>query len=135
MTEYHRAAQGWDDAQIEAVYARHLDIPGTQVIVLGDEQVGVLTVLRGPRADVIFRIGLLPSAQGHGVGTFLIRSIQETNGRRGRAVRLSVYKCNPAAKLYRRLGFQVVSETDTDFHMLWQPPPKLPDSQCARGQP
>jgi ribosomal protein S18 acetylase RimI-like enzyme len=121
MTEYHRTARGWNDAEIEAAYARHVDAPGTQVVLLAGEPVGVLTVVRGPRGDAVSRVAVLPRVQGRGVGTFLLRSILERNAREGRPVRLSVYKCNPAWRLYQRLGFQIVSESDIEYHMVWRP--------------
>jgi ribosomal protein S18 acetylase RimI-like enzyme len=121
MAEYHRLACGWDDNQIEATFVKNLALPATQIVLLAGEPVGVLTVLRGPQANLVFRIALLPQAQNQGIGSFLLRSVQERSAPEGRPVRLSVYKCNPAAQLYLRLGFQVITETDTSFYMLWCP--------------
>lgn len=122
MTDYHRAARGWDYAQIEAAFARHIELAATQIVLRGPEPIGIVTVLRGPRADVVLRIGLLPAAQGQGIGSFLMRSIQDRGRREGRPIRLSVYKCNPSRRLYERLGFRIVGETEFDFQMIWQPP-------------
>lgn len=117
MSEYHRIARGWDDAQIEAAFLRHLDLPHTQIILFENKPVGILTLLHGPRADWITRIGLLPSTQGKGVGTSVLQKLQGN----GRPLRLTVYKCNPSQKLYQKLGFEVTRETEIELEMLWHP--------------
>jgi ribosomal protein S18 acetylase RimI-like enzyme len=123
MADHHRAARGWDHAQVEAAFVRHLELPATQIVLDAGTPVGILTVLRGPRADLISRIALLPTVQRRGLGTALVRRIQERCAGEGRPVRLSVYKCNPAWRLYRRLGFEITGETEIEYHMLWRPPP------------
>ena len=42
------------------------------------------------------RVALLPAHQGRGIGTRLVRELQERAAREGRAVTLSVFEINPA---------------------------------------
>lgn len=66
-----------------------------------------------------FSIAVMPSWRGCGIGTRLmdemIRLIQEKGYEKAS---LSVQRINPAAKLYRRLGFQAVEEREEDDVMV-----------------
>jgi GNAT superfamily N-acetyltransferase len=53
-------------------------------------------------------IALLPEHRGRGVGTLLLKRYLEEARAHFPAVSLSVSPGNPAARLYRRLGFQTV---------------------------
>ena len=64
-------------------------------------------------------IQLRPDAQGRGLGTALVRSLQEE----GRPVTLGVERDNPRARaLYERLGFALVGQDDRDHLLRWEPP-------------
>ena len=62
---------------------------------------------------------LYKRCRGQGIGTSLMRAILAELGQRGYAkVSLSVQKANAAVRLYRRLGFVAVSETDEEYLMV-----------------
>ena len=64
-------------------------------------------------------ISVLPAWRGQGVGTALLTRLFEELARRGyERTSLSVQKENPAARLYRRLGYEVVRETEEDYIMV-----------------
>ena len=86
-------------------------------MVLDGQDIGVLTV--SDRQDALFveRLYILPAYQGRGIGTQLLRSIMARAFDRGLPVRLHVLKVNPARRLYERLGFTQVRETETSFVM------------------
>ncbi len=64
-------------------------------------------------------IGVLRQARGKGIGTALLASLLDEARRRGiRRVSLSVEKHNPAARLYRRVGFVVQAETGSAWTMV-----------------
>ena len=48
-----------------------------------------------------------------------------------RGLALQVFRTNPAARLYRRLGFRVVAETDAQLQLLWT----SISSWCPPGTP
>ena len=56
MMEYHRRARGWDEAQCEAAFVRHLGLPTTQIVLLAGKPVGILTVVRGPYANAVLSV-------------------------------------------------------------------------------
>ena len=59
----------------------------------------------------IGNIIVIPSYQGHCIGTDILQNIINDNPKL--KMRLQVFKENPAINLYKRLGFIVVDETQT----------------------
>lgn len=57
--------------------------------------------------------------RGIGIGTALMKALfNELRSRDCKKISLSVDKANRAVSLYKRLGFEVVKEQDTDFLMI-----------------
>ena len=64
-------------------------------------------------------IAVLPQERGRGLGTALLAALFETLRARGvRQTSLSVQKENPAARLYRRVGYEIVGENEEDYIMV-----------------
>ena len=64
-------------------------------------------------------ISLYPPFRGKGIGTRLMREMTSLLRAKGyKQVSLSVQKANPAARLYRRLGFETVRETEEEYIMI-----------------
>lgn len=64
-------------------------------------------------------ISVLEDHRGKGIGTALMKKMIEHLGSNGYAdVSLSVQKANYAAKMYRHLGFKVISENDEEYIMV-----------------
>lgn len=82
-----------------------------QIVVVGGEPVGRLLVARGEGELVIVDIALLPDFRGRGIGSQLLGRLLDEAAHRGMVVRLHVALTNPALRLYRRLGFRLVSES------------------------
>jgi ribosomal protein S18 acetylase RimI-like enzyme len=82
------------------------------VIEVDGEAAGRLYVARWPDEIRIVDIALLPEQRGRGVGTALITALLEEAARTGRKVSIHVEVSNPAARLYRRLGFRAVDAGD-----------------------
>jgi ribosomal protein S18 acetylase RimI-like enzyme len=67
---------------------------------------------------VLQNIEIEPEFQGRGIGSELICRIIEDADARGLAVKLQALKVNSGAiRLYERLGFVLVEESDTHFQM------------------
>lgn len=64
-------------------------------------------------------IAVVDHHRGHGIGTQLIKKLQDCLTARGyQQASLSVSKENPAIRLYRRMGYQIVREHEADIVML-----------------
>lgn len=67
-------------------------------------------------------LSLLPSLQGNGIGSQLIKTVQAEATRQSITVTLSVVVGSPAIQFYRRLGFQITGTSETHHQMRWSPP-------------
>jgi ribosomal protein S18 acetylase RimI-like enzyme len=63
-------------------------------------------------------IAALPGYRGRGLGTRLMAEILKSAEQEYRAVSLSVSEQNPAVRLYRRLGFEALSDRGGSLTML-----------------
>ena len=66
----------------------------------------------------IIDISLLPEYQKKGFGTSLLKSILERGKAVEKNVTIHVESFNPAMALYKKLGFQKISETNGVYHLL-----------------
>jgi ribosomal protein S18 acetylase RimI-like enzyme len=125
-------ALGWSGAQASAFCDMQFDaqassyrgaFPDAEYLVVLDEAarpIGRMTRAVTGEGIVLVDIALVPQARGRGIGTSLLRGLQEQAGRAGRALLLSVETTNPARALYRRMGFEVVLEDGMQVRMLWK---------------
>ena len=89
-------------------------ITPTQVVVVDGLAVGLLRVSERESAVFIDQVEIVPKYQGQGIGTSLINDLLA----RGRPVELGVLKVNDdARRLYERLGFHVIGDTETHYNM------------------
>jgi ribosomal protein S18 acetylase RimI-like enzyme len=110
---------GWD-TDFQACYFRlHFDPAKREIICLDGVDVGILSVEERGESLFIASIEILPKYQGRGIGTNLIRRLQQKAKRQALPVTLQVLKGNRARGLYERLGFEVTGETDTHHRMKW----------------
>lgn len=65
-------------------------------------------------------ISLLPEYRNKGIGTALMKSMQEIVSRQGyKGISLSVQKQNYAAKMYSKLGFKTIEDKDEELIMVY----------------
>ncbi|KFE68249.1 GNAT family N-acetyltransferase [Hyalangium minutum] len=99
-----------------------------QLVLVEGRPVGRLWVAREPEELRLVDVSLLPSHRGSGVGTGLLRALQQEAATTGKPLRLSVARDNPAQRLYARLGFTPVggAETGVDPYLAleWRPAPR-----------
>jgi ribosomal protein S18 acetylase RimI-like enzyme len=123
MREYVEDTFGpWDEAFQQAYFRKKFDPAAHTVIQWGGEDVGVLYVQNRTEELFIASLEILPAYQRRGIGTAVIRMVQESASRQGKPVALQVLKANIAARgLYQRLGFGVTGENDTHYIMAFTP--------------
>lgn len=92
----------------------------TSVVELDGQRVGRLRVVRGGEYIELAGIQLMPEVQGHGIGTSVVESLKTEAAAAGVDLELGVEKDNPDAhRLYRRLGFVQVGETEDEYRLRW----------------
>ena len=119
---YVARVYGWDDADQRRRFDANFDPASNRIIVDAGRDVGVLRTGEGPVEVWIANIQLLPEHQRRGIGSAAIRAVLADAHRRGLPVALQVLKVNPARRLYERLGFTTVGETETHYRMRADPP-------------
>jgi ribosomal protein S18 acetylase RimI-like enzyme len=83
---------------------------------------GRLYLARWPAEIRIVDIVLLADHRGRGIGSGLIREVQDEAAAAGRAVSIHVERFNPAKRLYERLGFRLAAERDAVYLLMrWEP--------------
>jgi ribosomal protein S18 acetylase RimI-like enzyme len=100
-----------------------------QLVLVNGRPAGRLWVALGPEELRVVDVSLLPAHRGLGLGTALLRSLQEEAAAAGKPLRLSVAWDNPARRLYVRLGFTPVDGAATDaaepyLALEWRPAPR-----------
>jgi GNAT superfamily N-acetyltransferase len=123
---------GWSEDRIseflEMQYAAQQrfyqnDYPGAddKIILLDGEPAGHLITEGRPDEIQFVEIALMTKHRRAGVGTFVIRGIQDEARRVSKPLRLQVIRFSRAVPLLERLGFVRTSETGTHFQMEWLP--------------
>lgn len=124
------AVTGWSDEEKGAFCLKQFDAqsvhyrenyPGAslQVIERAGEPIGRLYVARWEREIRIMDIALIPKHRGAGVGTKLLRELQDEACSAGKSLTIHVERFNPALRLYERLGFQMVEDKGVYLLMKW----------------
>ena len=106
------------DAQA-AYYAANYPDALFQVIERDGEPVGRLYVARWEKEIRIVDITLLPEFRGSGIGTKLLRDLQDEARGAGKSLTIHVERFNRALTLYQRLGFRQVEDKGVYLLMRW----------------
>jgi GNAT superfamily N-acetyltransferase len=107
----------WDEAEQHARFLAGIRPETHQVVELAGQPVGCLAVDWLPDHVNLKRVFLLPAIQGRGIGTHLVRQVLARARAANLPVRLRVFKVNPARRLWQRLGFDVIGETEVHWLM------------------
>ncbi|HEY0946475.1 MAG TPA: GNAT family N-acetyltransferase [Opitutaceae bacterium] len=104
-------------------HAYRNNYPGAEFFVLRIDQTdaGRLYLHRRPTEIRVMDIALLPAFRRCGVGTTVLSQIIAEGRQTGRAVTIHVEVFNPAQRLYERLGFRHVSQSEVYQLMEWRP--------------
>ena len=122
----------WTDAQKKAFtdqqftaqdihYRRHYPTAKFQIIEKDGRGAGRLYVDHWAHEIRIMDIALLPAYRRKGIGTALIRELQETARSDSKSLSIHVEKFNPALRLYERLGFRPKEDKGVYLLMEWAP--------------
>jgi GNAT superfamily N-acetyltransferase len=121
---------GWDEDRIGEFLDMQFDAQqrlnqneyqqaNDQIVLSAAEPAGRFTVERRDHEIRCVEVALLPAHRNTGIGTFLIRQLQNEARLANKPLRLGVIRFSRAVSLFERLGFVRTSETGTHFQMEW----------------
>jgi GNAT superfamily N-acetyltransferase len=91
-----------------------------EIVEAEGSPVGRLVVARSGESLLLVDIALLAQWRGHGIGSALLRKLQQEAAGAGLPLRLHVALNNPAEGLYRRLGFKESGVSGMHRTMEWE---------------
>jgi len=113
----------WDQADQERRFRESFDPATISIVRIQDRDVGYLKVEY--HDDHVFLAGIYLDREyrDHGIGSELVVDLLNSCRNLRKPLRLRVLRPNPAQRLYRRLGFHPIEETET--HIYMEAPPSV----------
>ncbi|GAB6260701.1 GNAT family N-acetyltransferase [Photobacterium sp. CCB-ST2H9] len=122
MTRYlEKAGEPTDQASFLSRIQYQFD--AAQIIEVNGQDAGLFKAFHQPeqRQWYLSQIQIHPQFQNLSIGKKLIGDLITRAFANHESVALSVLKGNPAKRLYEKLGFRCISESETEFNMVCQP--------------
>ena len=91
-----------------------------EVICAGEIPVGRLYLDRAEDAFKVLDIAVLPEYRRRGIGSVVLRRIQDEARRAGKPVTVYVETFDPSLQLFRQLGFQTAAEQGFQLLLRWE---------------
>lgn len=111
---------GWDEVWQRENFASEFASATTSVIEEDGRIAGYIQVMEKHDRIYVQNVAISEAFQGKGIGTQLLEGLQSNAAARKVPLQLSVFRTNtPAQRLYERLGFRPVGETQTHVEMSW----------------
>jgi ribosomal protein S18 acetylase RimI-like enzyme len=107
----------WVDEVETARFARLWTPSDTHIITLDGQYVGWLEVCDTGPEIFLKQFYIMPTVQRRGIGTKVMQRLLAERQQTRKPIVLGVLKNNPARRLYERLGFSVVGETEMKYMM------------------
>ena len=112
----------WDEARHLRQFAACWQRGDIYTVELDGERVGMIQLFERADALVVGEIQIHPPYQCRGIGTLLLRDTIARAHARNKKVSLSTGLQNRrAVRLYERLGFRQVSQSEAHFHLETEP--------------
>lgn len=123
---------GWDEDRIDEflgmqfeaqqrLYQNDYQRADDQIVLCEGKPAGRLSVERRDHEIRCVEVALVPAHRNTGIGTLLVRQLQDEAKLANKPLRLGVIRFSRAVSLFERLGFVRTSETGTHFQMEWLP--------------
>jgi ribosomal protein S18 acetylase RimI-like enzyme len=103
-----------------AYYTANYPEASFQIIEQDGWPIGRLYVDRWEKEIRIVDVTVLPEFRGSGIGTNLLRELQDEARTAGKSITIHVERFNRALALYRRLGFQQIADKGVYLLMGWE---------------
>lgn len=113
----YRQAAGLSESPTDRQEKVLLHFGSAEVLEIDGRPIGLLKVLRQHEQWEMLQLQLSPEVQGNGLGTRLVSDLLAQAAAANVPLSLSVLKMNPACRLYQRLGFKIISESEFGFRL------------------
>ena len=117
LRPYVEALWGWDQTEQESRFREHFEISDISIVQVDGEDVGYTKV--ESHDDHVFLAGVYIAAgqRNRGIGTAVIEDLIARAAAEKKVLRLRVLRPNPCQRLYKRLGFTIIGESDSHIDM------------------
>ncbi|HLA09994.1 MAG TPA: GNAT family N-acetyltransferase [Pyrinomonadaceae bacterium] len=119
---------GWDEQQKQAfilmqfiAQRRCYPEAENQIVLLHQKAIGRMLVRRTDDAVLLVDISLIPEHRNMGIGSVLLKQLQQEAIAKQKPVQLHVLKTSAALRLYERLAFVKIGEDGAYLEMVWSP--------------
>ena len=118
----HIAAMGLPTSKEDYLERVNYRFDCAQIIMVDNHPAGLFKTcfLADKNQWFLVQVQVHPDFQNRKIGYTLVSQLLEQATQDHADVYLTVFKSNPAQRLYRRLGFEQVGETEHEFEMLWR---------------
>ena len=108
----------WDEEQQRKYFKKFIETykEGAFIIIFDGKDIGFYN---GCTVDNKYEIGnicIIPEYQNIGIGTDILEDVLSEN--LGKEIIIQYFKQNPVGRLYERLGFKLVGETQFHYQMI-----------------
>lgn len=113
---------GWDETRHARQFDECWDRGHISIIEVGGERIGMIQMLDRTDAIEIGEIQIQPTHQNLGLGALVLMDTIKRAHMQGKKVSLSVgLKNERAYRLYERLGFREIKQTETHSYLSCEP--------------
>lgn len=120
LREYVDATWGWDDAWQRDHFAQHY-VPARNALIVraasDGPAIGRISLSRYWQRVYLRDIELIAAERNRGLGSAIINAVLTFARESRRPVELLVLNCNPARRLYARLGFTIIADDGARLRM------------------
>ncbi|MFS0724278.1 GNAT family N-acetyltransferase [Paenibacillus sp. 1P07SE] len=102
-------------------YASEFPGASDQIILFAEKAVGRCLIYTAADHKRIVDLALVEASRGQGIGTAILRRVQQDAASERLNLKLSVSKDNPARRLYERMGFRLTGSNEMYGFMEWVP--------------
>lgn len=111
--------------QLQQAFLNDYPEAQTQIILSAGRAIGIITLHQRTNIWRLLEIGLEPNYRSQGIGQRLLHALTELADSQGQVLELAVMPHNPALRLYQRLGFIALAESEADLQLQMRREPIL----------
>ena len=110
----------WNEEEVISRFKEKFNPEEVQIISVDGANAGWMQTSEGKNEIHLIQIHLSADFRSAGIGSRIIQDLMREARDKNKAVSLFVIRNNPALELYKRLGFEIVSENAEKISMRWE---------------